>query len=622
MNHIGNCPLAAAERSEIPCHGAGRRPFCPSDRRRLRSSFGWCSAAAAAFALAAFVGCAEHAPESVRQSAPTGPGGGAAGSAASHGALAHGRGERLPQLVDRTVEWGLEHRNQTGSEENVYSIVEVTGGGLAALDFDLDSRPDLFTLGGGSFDAPGARVLGAACQLHWNRSGKMQPVGTVARAALSDFYSLGAARGDANEDGFEDLVVTGYGGVALLVNQGDGTFSKQLLATDPRTFAVAAAVVDLDRDRSPDIYVTDYCDWSFQNNPRCVRGNDSNVRNICSPTSFRGKTDLIYSRNAEGRWVQVEGSTRMPPVEDFQTTAMSVLAADLTGDALLDLYVVNDGLPNQLYVQQPKGGYLEQGIVRGVAVGGNAEPNGSMGIALGDIDADSHADLVVTNFQLEPIAVYLGRPRGIFQFGSRQIGVNNAGKSYVSWGTAMVDLDADADLDLVVVNGHVYRDRAGNRQPGLVFVNCAANLVEQTKAVSPDLLQPSESRGLALADYDLDGRCDFAIGVLEGTPRLIQNVTPEAEGIWLNLIGVDSPRDPVGALVTLQLTPQMVLQWSQGGSYASSHHRGLYLPVTNPDEPLRISIRWPTGRVQQADLAAGSKMAVVVEGREPIYPVQ
>ncbi len=525
------------------------------------------------------------------------------------------------KFVEVAEQLGIQHVMQMGAEAGVFSILEVMGGGLAAGDFDADGQPDLYCSGGGTFDPAQKNVPGKPCRLFWNRGERWQAGIAEAIPEVTRFYSIGVHRNDLNQDGWDDLVVTGYGGAEILINQGDGSFESAPveLPTRPVHFLVASASGDLNGDGMLDLYLSNYCDWSFDKHPFCPAEESSLPREICGPVAFQGAEDYILMGNGEGGWNSVGPELGFKEPVDNLGKGMAVVVADWNQDRKLDIYVANDGQPNFLYINQDNRTFAERGVIDGVAVGMDSAPLGSMGVAVGDCNRDGYLDLVVTNFIYEPITLYLGRKGRGFNYGSRITGLEKMGRSYVSWGTVMNDFDLDGALDMMIGNGHVYRAPKGGKpaQPGWLFANVRGEFRDETKSGSDYWSSPHMARGLATLDYDGDLLPDVAAGMLDEPMAMMHNVSQaDGRGLVLELVGTDSPRDPVGAVISLDTSAgKQVSQWISGGSYGSSHQRALFFGVPATSEVKSVEIIWPSGKSESFTDIPKSGSLLIVENQ-------
>lgn len=527
-----------------------------------------------------------------------------------------------PRLVDVTSESGIDFTYHNGEESGHYSILESLGGGLAAVDFDLDGREDLYITGGGEF-GEGTEIRGLPGSLWRNRGdwgfGDVTP---LARAQGGRHYSHGVNRGDYDQDGFADLLVTGYGGLELLHNLGDGTFESIDVAAaglDDTLWSSSSAWGDLNGDGHLDLFVAHYVDWSFENHPFCATA-DPEQREVCPPKSFGGLPDSVYYSNGDGTFRDVSSEIGLNVVEagEAEDKGLGCVLADLDLDGDLDVYVTNDTVPSFLYRNEGDGTFSDRSLMSGTSLGDRTTPNGSMGVDLFDHNLDGLPDIWVVNYEAESSALYQNEGNLMFKHVSQPMGINAVGSLFVGWGTCCFDVDRDGDEDMFVSNGHVIRFpiNAPLRQRPLLFRNNPGDVFQNVApAIEGYMSEPHMGRGAVAADFDNDGNVDLAVSHTNEPVTMLRNDT-ESDGGWLtvDLTGTVSPRDAVGAIVSV-VTPdgRFIRHWKGGGSYASSNSRRLHFGLGSAREIESVEITWPSGIVQSIDSPKVDSLIQVVE---------
>lgn len=508
---------------------------------------------------------------------------------------------------------GIEFTYSNGEQSDLYTILETLGGGVGMIDYDADGDADIFLPGGGEISTQKI-VSGRASGLYRNDAGwSFRSVADNAMLPVSRTYTHGVSVTDYDNDGFADLLITGYQRLHLLQNQGDGTFHDvtEDAQLNDTAWSTSAVFADISGDGNSDLYICHYVDWSFENDPVC-RSTDGRMRDVCSPRRFQPIQDSLYISAAAGAFV--EQSRQIGLSEEGK--GLGVIAADLDLDGDLDVYVANDTVPNFLY-QNQDGHLVEQGIASGSALNAMGTPDGSMGVSLGDFNADGRPDLWVTNFEKESFALY--RNEGRFQFlsVSQSTGISRVGSKYVGWGTVFSDFDLDGDEDLFVSNGHVNRHPPRNnlRQQPILFENReGVRFVNVAESVGDYLRTPHRGRGLVTGDLDLDGDFDVVVSHLNEPVELLENYSAR-RGTWLQvrLIGTASSRVPVGARVSISMPggETQTRQLYAGGSYLSSSE-SILLMATGEAENVDVDIRWPTGVEQRvADVSVDKRLTVI-----------
>jgi enediyne biosynthesis protein E4 len=562
---------------------------------------------------------------------------------------------------DVTASSGVHHTYRSGQEAGQYTMLELLGGGVGLLDFDGDGLLDIFVTGGGRFEGPDKKVIkGCPCRLYRNLGNwKFQDVTAEAGLANIEFYSHGCAVADYDRDGWPDLLVTGYGRLALFHNESDGKGGRRFVEVTKEAglerghfWSTSAGWADLDGDGYPDLYVCQYVDWSFANHPICPGYANNVARDNCSPRQFaavahalyqnvpfpltpnpsppeyrgRGKTSSPSPLGGEGLGVRGEGSRRrfvdvskeaglrVPPRADLDYgKGLGVLLVDVNGDGKPDIYVANDTTDNFLYLNISTPGKLrfqERGMELGVARDGAGTPNGSMGVDADDYDGSGRPSIWVTNYEGELHALYqnvVQEGQQYFRYSTQAAGIAVLGTQYVGFGTGFFDLDNDGWPDLMISNGHViHHPRNGRKEQRPVLLHNEGNGRFRDITVQGGAYFQMEhlARGVAVGDLDNDGRPDLVISHVDEPVVVLRNVTgePGPRAHWLGVeLAARDHRDLVGARVVLEGAGRRLLRFAKGGgSYMSSGDRRLLFGLGTTQEVGKITVEWPSGepRVQ------------------------
>ena len=513
------------------------------------------------------------------------------------------------KFEDVANQLGIDFTARNGEEQKNYSILETLGVGVAWIDFDQDGQLDLFVPGGGSFSSE-PRVIGLPGELFWQRAGRFVRAGTQAGLADESLYSHAAIVGDYDNDGFRDLLITGYGGVRLFHNCGDGTFLEisNQSGLDCHAWSTGAAWGDLNGDGNLDLYVVNYLDWSFANHPRCMRGE----RSICAPIQFAGLPDQLFLSQGDGSFLEMQ----LP--ETLDGKGLAVVAADVDLDGDLDLYVANDTTQNFLLQNNGQAGLHDIGIESGTALGDSGAADGSMGVDVGDFNLDGLPDLWVANFEGQSFGLYENLGNCIFQHASDARGISAVGGVYVGFGTAFFDFDCDGDEDLFTANGHVTPSAINSpfQQVPLLFENIAGKRFVKVHAPANSYLaSPHMGRGVAMGDVDGDGDLDIAIAHTNQPLALLRNDSCNSPN-WLaiQLVGRASNRDATGSRVIVSSNEGKQSRYLKGGSsYLSSHDHRVYFGFPKALEQATVEIYWASGQVQNIESASLNRQILVVE---------
>lgn len=520
-------------------------------------------------------------------------------------------------FVDRAQELGVVFAYSDGGDANFCTMLESLGGGVGWLDFDRDGWLDLVATGGGTFSSD-EKIVGCPGDLFRNLDGsKFVSCGASARMGSVELYSHGLAIADYDNDGFQDVLVTGYGRPQLWQNMGDGTFVESAAAAgilDDR-WSSSAGWADFNGDGNLDLYLAHYVNWSFDNHPYCGR-RQPGQREICPPRDFQPLPDSLYFSQGDG--VFVEGAAAAGLRGDGKGLGVLLCDADADGDA--DIYVANDTTDNFLYVNHGTGKFDEVGIAAGVARSDRGSPDGSMGVALCDFNRDGLHDIWVSNYESEMFALYRNEGSDRFLHVSTRLGITDLGGLFVGFGTACEDFDSDGDEDIAVVNGHVLKfpTHTPRRQlPLFMQFEFDSQRFHRVPAAPGSYFGgPHEGRGLATADFDADGDLDIAVSHLHEPLALLENRFHRRNRcLAVNLIGVQSNRDAVGARVELQTRAGTTSrQVFGGGSYLSHHSRWLYFALADSSETRSLVVHWPSGSKQTLDASSLTGQVTLLEG--------
>ncbi|HEY7311068.1 MAG TPA: CRTAC1 family protein [Gemmataceae bacterium] len=532
---------------------------------------------------------------------------------------------------DITASSGIDFRYRNGSEAGHLSILESLGGGVALLDFDGDGKLDIFLPGGGSFKDK--EILGRPCKLYRNLGGgRFEDASDRLHLDGDWFYSHGTAVGDFDRDGKPDLLLTGWGRLALFHNEpvdpADAAKGRRFVDVTrkaglmSRSWSTSAGWADFDGDGYPDLYICHYVNWSFANHPRCGQPPD-----ICPPKVFDGLPHKLFRNNGDGTFTDVSAEAQLRPGGKDDSKGLGVLLVDLNGDGKPDIYVANDTADSFLYVNRCEPGrfrFAERGLVSGTARGVGGSPNGSMGVDAADYDGSGRPSLFVTNYENELHALYRNEcqdDRIVFEYASRSAGIAALGQSTVGWGVGFLDLDHQGWPDLFLATGHAirYPARSGGdpRQRPILLRNEGGKFHDIARRGGPYFRTNHLARGVALGDLDDDGRVDLVISHLNEPVVLLRNEAA-TENHWLGveLVG-RGHADVVGARLVLEFDGRKQTRFATGGgSYASSSDRRHVFGLGKSDKVDRLTVIWPDGNHQQWRGLAVDQYHPLVQGKQ------
>ena len=529
-------------------------------------------------------------------------------------------------FTDKAKETGLDFVHFNGMSGEFY-YPEIMPPGVALFDYDNDGDLDVFVVQGQML---GSKPIGSA---------KPQPRGplpltgrlfrndlqvaadgtrrlhftdvTKASGIVTHGYSMGVATGDFNNDGCVDLYVTSLGQNQLFRNNCDGTFTdvSKTSHTDDDGWSISAAFVDYDRDGWLDLFVGNYLNYSVEANIHCFSMSGS--LDYCPPHVYRPHPSHLYHNNRDGTFTDVTVAAGMS--REFGP-ALGVSTADFNGDGWIDIYVANDGQPNQLWINQHNGTFKNTALLSGAALSPEGEVKSSMGIDAGDFDNDGDEDLFITELTGQGDDLYINDGSGVFEDRSARAGIRLPSLPFTGFGAGWFDFDNDGWLDLLTVNGAVTQNveaLARNepfslQQRKQLFRNLGNGQFEDaTKQAGAVFEIPEVSRGLAFGDIDNDGDVDVVVGNDSGPLRLlINNVGNRKHWVGLRLVGAAGGgklRDQVGARVAVRRGDGLTV-WRRAradGSYGSASDPRVLVGLGESNAPATVRVIWPDGRSEE-----------------------
>jgi len=506
-------------------------------------------------------------------------------------------------FADVTTQAGIRWQHISGESKDRY-LIEAMGGGVAFTDFDGDGLLDICLITGGETPHTKSETPPRNALYRNLGNGKFQDVTPNSGIGQIPFYGMGVAAADYDNDGFPDLYITGFPSSALFHNNKDGTFTDATAkagVSNPGKFAASAAWFDYDRDGYLDLFVANYVKFSFDGPQHCAYEGQPTY---CAQVAYTGESPTLYHNNGDGPFTDV---TVPAGLENLVGRALGVVTIDANGDGWLDLFVSRDASPNLLLMNKHDGKFEDAALRAEVALNNDGNARAGMGVDAGDITGNGWPALVITNFNDENHALLI-HP-GHFPFEERTVesGLADVTHSFVGWGTHFLDYDNDTKLDLMIVNGHLNeviertRRDVSYSEPALLLRNTGGGAFQNMeKLAGPTFQQKFRAHGLAVGDFDNDGRIDAIFTRLNETPVLLRNTWTEASWIGLELEGTRSNRDAIGAKVVIEAGPRKIVRWIEGGgSYLSSSDKRLLFGL-GPNTPSKVSaaITWPNGQIQ------------------------
>jgi hypothetical protein len=521
----------------------------------------------------------------------------------------------------------------TWRHDNAVSVTrflpESLGPGCAFLDYDNDGWMDIYLVNTGPSDfyTPTRPTRNALYRN--NRDGTFTDVTEKAGVAGGTF-GTGVAVGDFDNDGYPDLFVTAYGRCILYRNNGNGTFTDvtEKAGVAAPGFTTSAVWFDYDGDGRLDLFVGSFVDYG-PGSPRLCADRRGNLLayHYCIPHLFTPTASVLFHNNGDGTFRRVDQGTA---IARAQGKALGVVATDVNNDGRMDLFVANDTTRNVLFMNRGGGAWQETGVQAGVAYSASGNVRSGMGVDAADIDGDGWQDLFVANIDQEMYSLYRNARGDYFTDVARDHGVADATRLLSGWGLKLLDFDNDGLVDLFVANGHpddTIAQRAPGvqyRQPLLFFQHDGRRLRNVSAQAGPTFGKRFSARGLAVGDFNNDGRVDVLLGCNGEMPVLLRNNTGlEHHWVGLRLQGTMCNRDAIGARITWSAGGvRRSRQKTGGGSYLSSHDPREVLGLGRAERLDWLEITWPapSGRTERLTDVPVDRYVTIREGRGRVTP--
>lgn len=529
----------------------------------------------------------------------------------------------------------------TGSTGQRY-VVEPMSAGLALFDYDGDGLIDVYLLNGAMLpktpqagpvwldklltnqDATQAAGPPRSNRLYRNLGNWQFEDVTEATGVGDPGYGLGVVAGDLNNDGQPDLYVSNFGPNVAYLNNGDGTFTEAtetLGLSDGGRFGAGVCLLDIDNDGNLDLYCANYQEFTFDKHFQKQIGEHFYHP---GPQDFPPAHDLLFRNLGDGRFQDI---SQAAGINEKAAPGMGVIAADFNADGAVDIFVANDSFPNFLFINDGSGHFSEEALISGVAFDRLGRSNGNMGVDCGDFDNDGLLDLFTTTYQDEMPVLYRQLADGFFDDATHRVRIAPALLPHVNWGTGFIDLDNDGHKDLYVACGHFMDniqyldDRTAVKVSDFVLHNNGLGaFVNATQASGVAGFPLESSRGAAFDDLDNDGRVDVVVLNSDARPSFIRNQSTLQNWVACELIGTASNRNAAGAV--LQLTCGGVTQTAAvhaGRGYQSHYGTRVHFGLGDRST-FQLTIRWPSGLVQDFESQEVNRLLRVIEGDPRLYP--
>jgi hypothetical protein len=476
-------------------------------------------------------------------------------------------------------------------------IAELMGGGCGFVHANEDAWPDIVLAGY------------RGCALYLNRGGQRFENATQGSGLdrLAGAWH-GVAAGDYDGDGLSDLMLTGHGRLALLRGLGGGRFADRTAAAGLRQgrWTTSAAFADVNGDGWLDLYVACYVRFE-PGMPEFYESEGALL--TLGPDAYPAEKGVLYVNRGDGTFAD---RTAEAGLLDTHGKGLGVAFADPDNDGDSDLYVANDQVPGDFFVNDGRGRFRNVAVENGTALSAAGTRQAGMGVAWGDSNRDGSLDLAVTTFAREPCSLYAQEDDGRFVEAGVRTGLAQPSSPWVKFGIMFGDWDNDGRLDLMMASGHV-QDQAdridphpGYAQPTLVFHRRNGVYEEVSDRAGEPFRRRIVGRGLAVADFDRDGRLDAVVGNLKGPPLLLRNESDAGNWVFIRLRGAGPNTAGIGAQLRARVGGRVLLRRVRSdGSYLSAMDPVARFGLGGQKVPLDVDVRWPDGarqRVRITDL--------------------
>ena len=512
-------------------------------------------------------------------------------------------------FVDITQKSGVNFSYQASHTSKKY-LIETMGPGVALFDYDNDGRLDIFLVNGAPLGDPtpmGTVPKKSGAQF-WNRLYHQKADGTfedvTQKAGLQgEGYGMGVAVGDYDNDGYEDLYVTGFGGNHLYHNNGNGTFTDVTAkaGVGGSGWSTSAAWVDLDGDGHLDLVVLRYLDWDFTD-VWCGEHREG-YRAYCHPDYFKAVSPLVYHNNGDGTFTEAAAKLGLAK----PAKGLGVAFEDYDKDGHIDLFFANDSMLEYLYHNKGDGTFEEVGLTAAVAADADGRTYAGMGVDFADYKNTGWPSLLVTDLANQRYSLYENNRDGSFNYVSQETGIGKMTLLHSGWGVRFFDYNNDGWKDLMIAQGHDldtieltaptlrYREHLllAHNDHGKGFTDVSS---ESGKVFEQNWV----GRGLAIGDIDNDGRLDAVITTNDGPAYILHNeIVTNNHWLLLKLVGHKSNRDAIGAQIKIVTGdgPQYAMV-TTAGSYLSSGDKRVHFGLGKQTQVSTIEIRWPSGITQ------------------------
>ncbi len=520
---------------------------------------------------------------------------------------------------------GFDFNYFDGTNTTTRRMFEFSGGGIAVLDFDNDRAPDLFCTQGHTWGEPEP----TSDHHHHDTLFRNQQGQSLARVSETDSlmsdagFGQGVSAGDVNNDGFADLYVANTGMNVLWVNNGDGTFtdSSTSLMDRPSQWTTSCLIADVNGDSFPDLYDVNYLSGDDVFDRLCVEEHGDTI--MCAPYDFEPAMDRLWLGDGEGGFAEKGAEYLNPPPNG---KGLGIVAVNVR-DNRLSLFISNDTTANFFYAPNSADStsLTESASTAGLAFNGDGKAEACMGIAVGDCTQDGRLDFLVTNFLYESNTLYSPVDDHLFEDRTREVGLHDPTLPVLGFGTQFLDANLDGRLELFVINGFT-QDLTKYETPyemkPQVFEWTGESFLElPEKQLGPWSSSKAVGRAVARLDWNLDGKPDLAVGLLDAPYFMLTNTSLTSDEHFLSIhpVATETARDAIGTTVTATIGDvSLTHQLTAGDGYQCTNERRIHIGCGSVIQVDQLSVTWPSGKRQVFNHVPTSQTVTLIEGRETL----
>ena len=498
-----------------------------------------------------------------------------------------------------------------------YRLPEITGGGVALIDVDNDADLDLFFVQSGCLNSSCTTPLNHALYRNLGDGRFSEPNNLPLKAG--QHYGMGIATGDYDNDGLVDLYITHYGMNQLFHNKGNGEFHEVAVAAGvaDEGWGTSASFADFDKDGYLDLYVVNYMHWNKSARLDCSA---TGIDTYCLPLHDYAAMDRIYRNNGDGTF---EDRTLSAGLGSAFGNGLGVVANDFNQDGWVDVFVANDSMVNQLWINQGDFTFEDQSWLRGVAMDDHGIEKAGMGVTSFDYDADHDYDILVVNIEGQTDSLF----RNDLHYFSDMTGSKGLGgtsRRYTRFGLITADFDNDGCADIYQANGKVFHDEEDLHkvdffaEPNALYRgHCGSQFEWIPKSEIVNSTHEGTSRGAAVGDINNDGLLDIVVVNKDAQPHLMIGQPTEGDSPnWIRFRAINRfGRDDYNAEIRIKTTSQEASQYVQtDGSYLSAKEPVIHFGLGSTDEVLEVHVSWLDGTTETYKSLSPNSNHVLVQG--------